>query len=175
MESALIGILGVLVGILLNEAIRRQRRIEDFGLRVFDKRLKIYEELYTRIDKTAEIAHIVIEEAGHSNEDRHAMMSEGILALTGFCDRNAMYLNEELALHAMATFVGAEDIFKMNPAAKKRALEKYREDVLAAKRMVRKESGIMDIEKHFTSITQAKHSSPLIEYYRELKRKQDDK
>ncbi|MFA4987570.1 MAG: hypothetical protein WC712_13390 [Candidatus Brocadiia bacterium] len=175
MESALIGILGVLLGILLNEAIRRNRRIEDFGMRVFDKRLKIYEELYSKINKAVEVANVVVEEVGHTKEQRHGMMSEVILDLAGFCDEHAMYLNDEIALHSTGSFVGAEDIFELKPAAKKHALERFREDVKLAKEMIRKESGIVDIERHFTSITQAKHSSRLIEYYRELKSKQEAK
>jgi xanthosine utilization system XapX-like protein len=44
MGTALIGLLGVLVGISINEWLRKRNRIETYAARVFDKRLEIYEE-----------------------------------------------------------------------------------------------------------------------------------
>jgi len=37
------------------------------------------------------------------------------------------------------------------------------------KKMIKKESGIKDVNKSFTSMTKAKYSSPVIDYYRKQK------
>jgi hypothetical protein len=51
MEEALIGLLGVLVGLFVNEHFRKTNRIENYSSTVFEKRLKIYEELMAIVDK----------------------------------------------------------------------------------------------------------------------------
>lgn len=56
MEAAIIGLTGMLLGILLNELLRRRNRIEGYAVRVFDKRLEIYEGLYERVSACSEVA-----------------------------------------------------------------------------------------------------------------------
>jgi xanthosine utilization system XapX-like protein len=101
MGTALIGLLGVLVGISINEWLRRRNRIETYAARVFDKRLEIYEELYQRVSAAQEIANDVIENDGYSHDDRHAMVSAGVHSIAGGCDEHDdMYINEEITVLA---------------------------------------------------------------------------
>lgn len=45
MESALIALVGVLAGILLNEYFRKRNLVEVYSQKVFDKHLKVHEDL----------------------------------------------------------------------------------------------------------------------------------
>ena len=61
METAFIGLLGVLLGVLLNEYFRKKSRIEIYSKEVFQKRLEIYEELYKKMEDSYLIAQDIIE------------------------------------------------------------------------------------------------------------------
>ena len=44
--TGLVGIVGVLIGVLLNEMVRRRNRREAFAPKIFEKRLAAYEGLF---------------------------------------------------------------------------------------------------------------------------------
>jgi len=56
MEEAVIGLLGVLLGIGLGEYLRRKRRLENYSSTVFEKRLALYEELFEKVNKYSVVA-----------------------------------------------------------------------------------------------------------------------
>lgn len=171
MENALIGLLGVLVGILINEMLRRRNRIESYATKVFDKRLEIYEGLYLRVTAASEIATDVIENPEYSPQQRHEIVSAGIHEIAGWCDKYDMYVNPELAIHCTPLLMGVEEIYDIEDAdEKKDRIAQFREEIGNAKKMIRKEAGIADIEKAFSSITKPKHTSPIIDFYRMKKR-----
>ena len=70
MTQALIGVLGVLVGIFVNELLRRNRRIEDYSTKIFEKRLQVYEELYSKLHECYEASGDALE-GDYSAKDRH--------------------------------------------------------------------------------------------------------
>lgn len=171
MEAALIGLTGVLLGILLNELLRRKNRIEGYAARVFDKRLEVYEGLYERVSACSQVAADVIENADYSSEDRHAIVSAAIHEIAGWCDKHDMYINEEITVHCVPLLMGIEEVHDIPDVEKKeQRIRQFRESLVDAKRMIRKEAGIADIERVFTGITKPKHSSPVIEYYRTKKK-----
>lgn len=171
MDSALIGLVGVLIGILLNETLRRRNRIENYSAKVFEKRLTIYEELFELIRAYSGVADEVIENENLTKEERHQLVSEAIHSVAGFSDENELYLNEEIIVHCVPLMMGVEDIFYIEDEnGKKKEIQKFQDNLLAAKRMIRKESGIQDLDNLFGSITKAKHSSPIIDYYRNKKK-----
>jgi hypothetical protein len=45
MDTALVGLVGLLVGMLITEHFRKRSRIEQFSGRIFEKRLTVYEKL----------------------------------------------------------------------------------------------------------------------------------
>ena len=68
--------------------------------------------------------------------------------------------------------MGMEDVYDLEDEAEKKiALERFYKNLRNAKEMIRKESGVEDINKPFSKITKAKHSSPIIKYYREKKKR----
>lgn len=172
METALIGLLGVLVGVLLNELLRRNNRIEGYATRVFDKRLEVYEGLYERVSASADVATDVVENPDYSSEQRHALVSAAIHEVAGWCDRHDMYINEELTVHCVPLLMGIEEVHDIDDNNEKQErMSRFRDDLRIAKKMIRKEAGIADIERLFASITKPKRSSPIIAHYR-LKKKE---
>lgn len=171
METAPIGLLGVLIGILLNETLRRRNRIESYATKVFDKRLEIYEGLYKRVCVSGEIGTDVIQNSKYTSKQRLEIVSAAIHDIAGWCDSHEMYLNDELTVHCTPLLMGVEDIHDLEDSdGKEEQIKQFRENLQNAKKIIRKESGIDDIEKMFSSITKPKHISPIIDYYREKKR-----
>jgi hypothetical protein len=176
METALIGFVGVLLGIFINEMLRRRNRIESYAGHVFDKRLEIYEGLYQRVAALGPLATDLIENSNYSHEQRHQIVSVAVQDIAGWCDDNDMYINEELTVHCVPLLMGIEDVYDMKDEASKQAtIAHFRENFRAAKKMIRKEAGIEDIEKLFSRITKPRRSSPIVEAYREEKQRQGAK
>lgn len=145
--TSLIGLLGVMLGVLLNEGIRRSRRIETFSPKLFEKRLEKYEKLMALVQAGYEIASDVMTNPAHSNEERHSLISEAILAIAHLTDQEELYLDTDLSAHCVAAFMGAEDVLSITDLvererAQQRVVEMYSE----AKRMIREDSGIFEIE-----------------------------
>jgi len=173
MEAAWVGVIGGLAGVLLgsglSEVLRRSNRIESYASRVFDKRMEMYEQLFTKFIDAQAMALEVMERGKHTKEERHAMISAVILDIADFSDRNALYLNEELAIHCTGALMGAEDVADIGDEKERDdAAGHVRANVRNAIQMIKAESGISRINRFFGKLTRAKISSPMIDYYRGL-------
>jgi hypothetical protein len=172
MVTALIGLIGVLVGGFLNEYFRRRSRIEIYSKEVFEKRLSAYEELYKKMEGAFLIAGDIIERSNYSKEERHEVWSEVVLNVAAFTDENGLYLNENLIVHCMLTLIGVEDIYYIeDPKEKKEQVERFGEGYVNAKKLIRKETGLEALDKLFGSISKAKLESDYISYYQRRKKK----
>lgn len=133
-EKALIALLGVLIGILINEYFRRKSRIEYYSQKIFERRLKVHEELFSLLKKS----HSIIGEM-HSNEDltseeRHEIVSSVILGLCEFGDENDFYLDKYLSAQVATLFMGSEDIAEIeDPTVKKAEISKFNMNYLATR------------------------------------------
>lgn len=104
-----------------------------------------------------------------TKDQRHALVSATVLDIAGFSDEHELYLSEELTVHCTTLLMGVEDIPALPDGPEKtERIQRFRNDLLASKRMVRKEAGITDLDKLLRSTIKPKHSSAAIEYYREL-------
>ncbi len=166
---ALIGLGGVFLGILLNEYFRRSRRIEEYSLKLFDKRLSVYEGLFKVLGQAYETVQPVLN-GTLDQEERHTIVSQAVLLIAGYTDENQLYLKDEVTLQCCTAFMSAEDIGDLKDEVKKEAeisriLKNYRD----AKKMIRKECGLTDMDKLLTSMMKIKHDSPVIRYFKKLK------
>jgi hypothetical protein len=135
METAFIGLAGVLLGIFINEILRRRNRIESYAGRVFDKRLEIYEGLYQRVAGLEPLATDLIQNPNYSHEERHQIVSVAVHDVAGWCDDNDMYINEELSVHCVPLLMGIEDIYDMkDDAEKQQVINQFRENLRTAKK-----------------------------------------
>lgn len=99
-------------------------------------------------------------------------VSEGIHSIVEWCDVYNMYVNDEIVVHCCPLLMGVESIYYLeSDEEKKAALDRFHKNLRNAKQMIRKESGVEDINKLFSKITKAKHSSPIIKYYRKKKKR----
>jgi hypothetical protein len=170
MWTALIGIFGVILGAILNELLRRKRRIEAYTVRVFDKRLEKYEELMALLQAASKVASDVMENHEYTPETRHELISAAIWPIVQFTSDNELYIDPELAPHCIATFMGAEDIQSIkDPKEREERQQEIRNMYANAKRMIREDSGIVEIDKLFKTMTKPRLSSPIIERIHYLK------
>jgi len=89
MSQALLAIASLLLGVALNEWIRRSNRIESYSAAIFQKRLGIYEELWKKILAAREVAEGVINDTALTAEQRHELISAVVHSIAGFCDENS--------------------------------------------------------------------------------------
>lgn len=174
MTETLIGLAGILIGLLLNEYFRKTNRIENYSSKVFDKRLEVYEQLMVHVHEKSTLVTEIIENYETLEEITEDIAHEACfkagLDIMEFCDLNQLYLNEEITVHIGATFVGTGDMIDADKESRETQLQKFRLSIGGAKEMIKAESGIEELNELFKKITKAKHSSPIIEYFRESKK-----
>lgn len=168
--APLFGIFGVLVGALLNEFLRRGNRREIYAPVIFEKRLAAYEGLVEKIDDGHTVACEVIESDNFSQEQRHEIVSAIVIETASYADKNRLYLDEELAVHCGALFMGVEDIYEANEGDKKELLDHYYQKRRDALRMVEEDSGVAEINRLFKVINKPKIDSQVIQHLRRVKR-----
>jgi hypothetical protein len=169
--TSIIGVVGVIVGVLLNEIIRRSRRIETFTPAIFEKRLAKYEKLMGLIQAGYDVASAVMENEDFSQEERHALISKVILNIAEFADKEELYIDAELGAHCVATFMGAEDVMSIgNPREREERKQIIRDMYNEAKRMIREDSGICEIDKLFKKLHKPELTGPVIDRIKDLKK-----
>ena len=177
MGSALIGLVGVFIGILIAEYFRRSNRIENYSHAVFEKRLNIYETLYIKLNKIQCASTDIIENPKYSKEERLNEWSPVVLDLAEHLDQNKLYIDEDISIHCMLTVVGVEEIYDIrNNKKKKKEEQLFRNNINKAISMIKVETGLRKIDNLFKSITKAKHKSDFITEFNSAKKKyQKDK
>ena len=79
-------IIGVLVGVGINEVFRRRWRIEVYAARFFEERLTKYAELIHLFHSGYEVASDVMKNPDYSADERHEMISGVVLPMAQFSD-----------------------------------------------------------------------------------------
>jgi hypothetical protein len=176
MITALVGLVGILLGGIINEYFRRKNRVELYSREVFQNRLKVYEKLYDKINKSFAVANDVIESPSYSIEQRREVWGSVVLDMAAFTDANGLYLNEDVVVHCMTSLIGVEDIYDVkDPKERRRQQQQFYENYGNAKEMIKKESGLKALDNLFSSISKAKHRSEYIDLYRDMERKFRDR
>jgi hypothetical protein len=163
------GIIGVILGMLLNELVRRKNRREVYAPIIFEKRLIAYEGLLELIETGSEIANELINNSDLTAEQRHDLITEPILAIANYADQHRLYVDEDLTLHCTALFMGVEDIQELDGEEREEHLKEYHHMRSEALRMIEEDSGVAEIKKLFQAINRPKLGGPVIEYIRELR------
>ena len=99
------------------------------------------------------------------------MISSVLFPIAHFTDDNELYIDDEIGIHCVATFMGAEDVQEINDPKDREETRKHIMDMYSnAMRMIREDSGVSEIGKHFKKITKPHLSSPVIDEVRYLKK-----
>lgn len=170
--QSIFGVGCLLLGILVNELVRRSNRIEVYAKDIFDKRFSVYEGLWKLIRDANPIAYRVIEDSTLSAEERHQIVSALVLDITQFCEENSLYLNEDVIVHSGALYIGVEDIAAISDAKERNsAISHFAEGYKEAREIIRAETGLQRLDGLFRRVTKAKYSSAIIQYFRQEKAK----
>lgn len=167
MDGALIGLVGLLIGALLNEHYRRKSRIEKYSNQVFEKRINIYEGLMSEIKLASSIINELIESKNIPLDEKKEMAFLAGLKVAEYTDKHQFYLNDEIIAHCCMAFVGTSDIFE--DPNNQEMLNCFRQEVKEAYVMIRVESGIAELDGLFRSITKSSPSGRLVDGYRAIK------
>ena len=168
--APVIGIVGVVVGVLLNEFMRRRNRRELYAPRIFEKRLAAYEGLIEQIHQGSKVAGEVIESDDFTEEQRHDLISVVVHEVAEFAEKNRLYLDEDLAVHCMALFMGVEKIHDASEKDRHELLDHYHQMQKEALRMAAEDFGVAEINRLFKAINKPKIDGAFIRYFREAKR-----
>jgi len=164
---ALIGFLGVLIGILLNNYFRRNERITKFSEIVFVNRLKIYEKYYSEVQMFSDIVSELQNDKMEPAAKEKLVFQKG-LEVCQFSDENSFYLSDELTVHIGATLVGIGGFFSEVATEDEKAdqLKQFRLQVRDGLKMIRNESGIDRITNDLKEMAGVEHRSDIIQYYK---------
>ncbi|AVF45921.1 hypothetical protein V6347_14955 [Acinetobacter baumannii] len=169
MGSALIGLIGVVIGILCNEYFRRENRIEKYSEKIFEKRLQIHESLFEKIKEDYEAINNLINDRELTLEERHNIVSKVILELADFIDVIEFYLDERLVVQVMTLFMGTEEILP-DSADREEKISTFRKDLKLTKKMIIDESGVTQAVNSFRKVSKSKPTSSIISYFESLKK-----
>lgn len=168
--APILGILGVTIGVLLNEFMRRQNRREVYAPKVFERRLAVYEGLAELINSGSTLANQAMDDPDLKAEERRVLVSEAILPIAVYTDRYRLFIDEELRVHCTALFMGVEDIHDAPEGERAQLREDYRKMYIESYRMIAEDAGIEAINGLFKKINRPRIESPVIEYLRKLRR-----
>ena len=170
MENAIIGILGILLGIILNEYFRLKKRIENYSQKIFEKRFEVYEKLYESVDNAYLSINNYIVDESLPYEDRYNGAYEEGLKVIQYCTAKQFYISEELVVLIGGAIVNTSTIFESDDEKEIEEITvQFRLDMRDIKVMILKESGIFEINKHFKSVGKVKYKGPVIDFYKKLK------
>lgn len=169
MGSALIGLIGVVIGILCNEYFRRENRIEKYSEKIFEKRLQIHESLFEKIKEDYEAINNLINDRELTLEERHNIVSKVILELADFIDVIEFYLDERLVVQVMTLFMGTEEILP-DSVDREEKISTFRKDLKITKKMIIDESGVTQAVNSFRKVSKSKPTSSIISYFESLKK-----
>jgi len=155
--QSLFGVACVLLGIGLNEWVRRSNRIETFAGTVFKERFDVHVKLWNTIRDAKPTADQIIKDSTLSPDARHELLSGLVWRVLDFCDENSLYLNEEVTVHCCTVFMGIEDISSESDAKKRdEMIAHFEEGYQKAREIVREETGLKRMDGLFRKVTKAR-------------------
>ena len=170
-EVALIGLLGVVLGVLISEFFRRRNRVEFYSQKLFERRLEAHEKLLALVNAGASIAEQVMTGHDLSKDDRLALISAAIHEIAKFVDEKPMLIDPLVGAHVTASLMGAEEVVDIaDPTEREAARSEVWHTISDTKAMIRREAGADEIDRHFRSVARSRPSSPIIRRIKELRK-----
>jgi Zn-finger protein len=135
---------------------------------LYEKRIMVLEKLYYEIREVDSLIKEIIDEKGMSLDEKRDSAFYLGLQIAQFTDDNGFYLQDEIAMQCLCTFVGVGDIFNSDEKIREESLKNYSKNHRASQRLLKNvdSKGIID-----TTI-----KTPIMTYYSELeeKKKKED-
>ena len=88
-----------------------------------------------------------------------------------YCDENQFFLSEELIVSVGSTFVETSTIFQSEDKTEvEETIVKFNTDIYNLRKMIKSDSGVCEIDKHFKKVGKVKYKGPIIDYYKKVKK-----
>ncbi len=153
------------------EYFRRQNRVEAYSQKIFERRLEVYEGLMKLVQSAYTIASEVIAQPNFTSQERLDLVSQAILSIAEYTDKNALFIDTYVSAHTVAMAIGVEDIPDITDEVERQAaIVHFRSQYKAAKQMILEESGIHQINMHFKLVSRSAPKSPIIKRIKKLER-----
>jgi hypothetical protein len=170
MKEIFVGLIGIIIGIVFSEILRRLNRSEIFASQIFSERLRVYEGLYDIVHHFPETISAVSDPEKLSFEEARRMVSEAIGVCGRYCDKNSFYLDDESAIQSMTPLMGLEDIRNIQDfEEREKQAQEIRDEVLKTQKMKRDKSGMTKIDKFFRKTHKSDIKSDALEYWRKIR------
>lgn len=171
MNSALIGFVGLLVGVFLGESFRRRSRIEVYSQKVFERRLEVYEGFTKLVQAAFTVAERVMTDSESTEEERHDLISAAILPMAEYADNKPLYIDTYVGAPVTAMFMGSEEVLSIpNAVIREQAIADFRAAYKSTRQILLEKSGVHQINKHFRRISGSQPDSPIIRRIKELEK-----
>lgn len=142
------------------------------AIKLFEKRMLVYEGLFRQITKGYEIISPIFE-SNLSKDKSDDLVSEAIFCIATYCDEHAQYLGEEIIVHSCTIFIGAEDVVEIvNQEERGLQILNIRSQYKQSLDMIKKEIGLKDIDRLWKKALKVRHKNDVINQFRQLKDKQ---
>lgn len=160
--TAVSGIISVLVSALISEFIRRRNRADAYASVVFTKRVEAYEKLFNLLNQ-----HQVFSGQLGSAEEAKIAISASIHKFIDFASNHGFYVNDDIAMAAVALNMGLEDYPDLPEDKRKAYEERYFQDRKNLLHMIKQDSGIDKMNKIFKAAYQPRYQSDFIDLLNE--------
>lgn len=130
---------------------------------LYEKRIKVYERLYYEIREVDSLIKELIDTKEMSNNEKKEAAFYLGLQIAQFTDDNGFFLQNEIVVQCVGTFVGVDDIFSFDKEKSKKALDTYNSNIRASQALLQSVNteGLIDTSR----------KTALMAYYTELESK----
>lgn len=137
---------------------------ENKNSNLYDKRIKVYEKLYYEIREVDSLIRELIDTKELSNNEKKEAAFYLGLQIAQFTDDNGFYLQNEIVVQCIGTFIGVDDIFCTENEKNKEYLDTYNSNIRASQELLKSvnSEGLIDTSR----------KTALMAYYSELELKQ---
>ncbi|ANL87034.1 hypothetical protein [Rhizobium phaseoli] len=164
--TAVSGIISVLVSALIAEFIRRRNRADAYASIVFTKRIEAYEKFYNLLNQQVVSIHVFSGKLSAPAEVKEAV-NAAVYDFINFSGNHAFFVNDDIAMAAVALNMGLEDYPSMSEADKKKYQDRYYKDRKNLLHMIKQDSGIAKINQIFKAAYDPKYHSEFIDMLNE--------
>lgn len=148
--------------------ISNEHNYQNNNVSLFENRIKVNEKLYSEVSEANSLINELIHLKGVSKKEKNDIAYYVGLQVAQFTQDNGFYIQDEISVQCIGTFVGVSDIFSSKKTVSDEALQIYRKNIRASLKLLKSidSDGIIDTIR----------KTPLMDYYNklEIKESQDD-
>lgn len=132
------------LAVISNECISDGQNVS-----LYDNRIKVYQSLFYEIRNVASLIDKLIVSKEISIEEKKDIAVYLCLQVAQFTDDNCFYMQNEITVQCVGTFIGVEDIFDSDEVESKKTLENYRRNLRASQTLLKSvdSKGLIDTSK----------------------------